>query len=153
MDRLSRHFAKSLTIKDRRSWCQDIELVGKKTFKIIIDAEAARQKRIKQAMDRVKRLDKNYCQISGEKKTIETPNVTIVAHHIYDKQNHKHLEDSLDNLITLSGRVHVDFHAWNGNSKESCAPDDLINFVQKFYPDNYQVIHRLNQVKQKLNIG
>jgi hypothetical protein len=152
MDKLSRHFAKLLTVKDRRAWCEAVEIVGKKTFKIIIDAEAARQKRIESAMKRAKTRDKNHCQVTGAKNAIEK-RVNLVAHHIYDKQKHPDLEDSLDNLITMSEEIHNSFHAWNGGYKETCNPDCLIQYVQTFYPDNYEIIDRLNKVKKKLLIN
>ena len=46
INKISRHLAKVLTVKDRRGWCEAVEIVGKKTFKLIGDAETAKQKRL-----------------------------------------------------------------------------------------------------------
>jgi hypothetical protein len=36
-----------------------------------------------------------------------------------------------DNLITLTEKVHKDFHAWNGGTKKPCTIDDLIRFADE----------------------
>lgn len=151
--RLSQHLAKVLTVKDRRGWCAAIEVVGKKTFKLIIDYETALQKRIASAMNQAKKRDKNCCQITNKKHDRNNKGINIVAHHIYSKDHYPHLATSLENLITLTQEVHNDFHAWNGGSKKPCTADDLIKFVNELYPDKYEVIMKLNKVKQVLNVG
>jgi hypothetical protein len=55
------------------------------------------------------------------------------------------------NLITLTQEVHNDFHTWNGGFKKPCTVDNLIQFVSELYPDNYEVMLRLNKVKEMLN--
>lgn len=148
IDKLSRHFAKALTVEDRRAWCEAVESVSKKSFKLITDAEAAKQKRIESAMGKARSRDKNQCQITGTKRS---SHVHIAAHHIYDKKNYEHLADCVDNIITLTQAVHTDFHTWLGGHRKSCTADSLIEFVQALYPDNYEVVHRLNYVKQVLS--
>jgi hypothetical protein len=149
--KLSQHLAKALTVKDRRGWCAAIEFVGKKTFKLIINEQAALQQRISSAMDRAKRRDGNRCQITGVRRDRYNKTVNIVAHHIYSKEHYPHLATCLDNLITLTQEVHNDFHAWNGGSQKSCTVDHLVQFVNELYPDNYEVSLRLNKVKQMLD--
>ena len=152
LNKLSRHLAKALTVKDRRSWCEAVEVVGKKTFKLIIDAETAKQKRIDTAMDRAKKRDKSQCQITGVKRDKQNKGININVHHIYDQHHYEHLADCEDNLITLSQEVHTDFHTWNGGSQKSCTAKNLIEFVQQLHSDNYAVILRLNKIKQILSI-
>lgn len=152
LDKLSRHLAKVLTVKDRQSWCKAVESVSKQTFKLIIDAETAKQKRIDTAMDRAKKRDKSQCQVTGVKRDKQNKGININVHHIYDRHHYQHLADCEDNLITLSQEVHNDFHTWNGGSKKSCTADNLIEFVQQLHSDNYAVILRLNKVKQILAI-
>lgn len=151
MYKLSGHFAKVLTVKDRRAWCEAIEKVGRKSFKLITDAEAAKQKRIESAMRKAKNRDKNQCQITGAKRDNQHKEVHIVAHHIYDRRNYQHLADCVDNIITLTKVVHTDFHAWISGRKKPCTADSLIEFVQTLYPDNFEVVFRLNKVKQILS--
>jgi hypothetical protein len=150
LNKLSRHLAKALTVKDRRSWCEAIEVVGKKTFKLITDAETAKKKRIDTAMDRAKKRDKSQCKITGKKRDKENKGINITVHHIYDRHHYPHLADCEDNLITLSQEVHNDFHTWNGGSQKPCTADDLIKFAQQLHSDNYEVILRLNKIKQIL---
>ena len=103
-------------------------------------------------MDRAKKRDKSRCQITGTERDKKSKSVNITAHHIYDKKHYPHLADCEDNLITLSQEVHNDFHAWNGGSGKSCTADNLIDFVQQLHSDNYEVIMRLNKIKQILAI-
>lgn len=150
--KISRHLAKVLTVKDRRGWCEAVEVVGKKTFKLIEDAETAKQKRIEAAMYRVKKRDKSQCQVTGIKRDRQNRTVNITVHHIYDRQHYPYLADCDDNLITLSQEVHNDFHTWNGGSQKTCTADNLIDFVQQLHSDNYAVTLRLNKVKQILAV-
>lgn len=148
--KLSQHLAKALTVKDRRGWCEAIEVVGKKTFKMIIDRETAQENRIKVAMGKAKRRDGKCCQITRIKHDKCNKAVNIVVHHIYDKKHYPHLAASLDNLITLTQEVHNDFHAWNGGFQKPCTVDHLMQFVSELYPDRDEVIFRLNEVKKIL---
>ncbi len=150
--KLSQHLAEALTVKDRRGWCRAIEVVGKKTFKLIIDKQAALQQRITSAMDKAKRRDDNRCQITGVKRDKYNKSVNIVAHHIYSKEHYPHLATCQDNLITLTQEVHNEFHAWNGGFQKPCTAAHLIEFVNKLYSDNYEVVERLNEIKQMLDI-
>lgn len=148
--RLAQHLAQTLTVKDRRSWCQAIEIVGRKTFKLILDDLDSREKRIAAAMNAARKRDHNTCQITGAKRT-KGSRVNIVVHHIYSREHYPHLAASVDNLITLSEEIHQNFHTWNGGFKKPCTPDHLIQFVIQFYPDNYDVIMKLNRVKTILD--
>ena len=153
VNKLSRHLAQALTIKDRRSWCEAIEVVGKRTFKLIEDEENARQKRINMAMARAKKRDKDRCQITGVKRDKQNKGININVHHIYDRHHYQYLADCEDNLITLSQEVHNDFHTWNGGCQKSCTADDLIKFVQQLHPDNFEVILRLNKIEQIFKVA
>jgi len=150
--KLSQHLAKALTIKDRRGWCEAIEVVGKKTFKLIIDEQTVWENKINSAMHSAKKRDGKCCQITGKKHDQFNKEVNIVAHHIYSKEHYPYLATCVDNLITLTQVVHNDFHAWNGGFKKPCTVDHLIQFAHELYPDNYKVMLRLNQVKQMLNV-
>lgn len=149
--KLSQHLAKELTVKDRRGWCAAIEVVGKKTFKLIIDEQTAWQKKIDSAMNAAKKRDSSRCQITGVKREKFNKTVNIVVHHIYSKEHYPRLAACQDNLITLTQEVHNEFHGWNGGSQKSCTVDHLIQFVNNLHPDNYEVILRLNKVKQMLD--
>lgn len=149
--RLSQHLSTVLTVKDRRSWCAAIDIVGKKTFKLIVDAQTAQQKRIETAMSAAKRRDKNCCQVTSKKRDKQNKAINIVAHHIYSKEHYPHLATCQDNLLTLTQEVHNEFHSWNGGFQKPCTVDHLLQFVNELYPDNYEVVLRLNTVKQMLD--
>ncbi|MGA1263550.1 MAG: hypothetical protein ACO331_06535 [Prochlorothrix sp.] len=150
--KFSRHLSTQLTVKDRRSWCAAIEVVGKKTFKMILDQRSAKEKRIEVAMNAAKKRDAKTCRITGIKRDKHNKSVNIVAHHIYSKEHYEHLAACVDNLITLTQEVHNDFHAWNGGYQKPCTADHLIQFVQELHPDNYEVIMSLKEVKRVLNV-
>jgi hypothetical protein len=151
--KISQHLGKALTVKDRRGWCAAIDVVGKKTFKLIIDEETALDKRISSAMNKARTRDGKCCQITGKKRDKFNPAVNIVVHHIYSRKDYPHLAACQDNLITLTQEVHTDFHAWNGGFQKPCTVDNLIQFVSELYPENFKVIGTLNQVKKILNAG
>ena len=150
--KLSQHLAKFLTIKDRRSWCSAIEVVGKKTFKMIVDQQTAHKQKVLTAMDVAKKRDKKTCQITYKKHDKYNKGINIVAHHIYSKEHYPHLSACTDNLITLCQEIHDEFHGWNGGSQKPSNADQLIQFVNELYPENYDIILRLNYVKQILNV-
>jgi hypothetical protein len=51
----------------------------------------------------------------------------------------------------LTQEVHNEFHAWNGGSQKLCTAELLIEFVSKLYPDNYEVVMRINESKKILD--
>ncbi|MEB3164447.1 MAG: hypothetical protein VKK80_14550, partial [Prochlorothrix sp.] len=99
-----------------------------------------------------KKRDAKTCRITGLKRDKYNKSVNIVVHHIYSKKHYEHLAACVDNLITLTQEVHNDFHAWNGGYQQPCTADHLIQFVQELYPDNYEVIMSLKEVKKVLNV-
>lgn len=148
--KISQRLASELKSKDRRNWCAAIEVVGKKTFKLVIDAQTAQQKKVEAAMDAAKRRDGSRCQITNQKRD-RYNKINVIVHHLYSKEHYPHLAACRENLITLAQEVHVEFHGWNGGSKAACTVDDLIRFVTQLYPDNYEVVLKLGQVKQMLD--
>lgn len=147
--KLSQRLATELTVKDRRGWCAAIEVVGKKTFKLIIDAQTAEQKRIEAAMKAAKTRDGSRCQVTNQKRDKHNK-INLVVHHLYSREHHPHLAACRENLITLEQNVHSEFHNWNGGSQKPCTVDDFVSFVNQLYPDNYEVTLKLNQMKQML---
>lgn len=146
-DKLCRELTSELRSKDRKEWCGAVEIVGKKTFKLIISEQEAEKKRIQAAIVSAKKRDKNTCQITNQKPS-KYDQFNMAAHHIFSVKHYPHLATSLDNLITLKEEVHKEFHVWNGGSKEPCTIDELIQFVNERYPDADQVAVRLNKIKQ-----
>jgi hypothetical protein len=111
-----------LTVKDRRGWCESVEIVGKKTFKLLIDHQTTREHQIEAAMRAAKQRDKSRCQLTHVKRD-KYNKVNVVAHHFYSRQHYPDLAASVDNLITLSEEVHTEFHTWNGGFDKPCTLD------------------------------
>lgn len=149
--RLSRILSEELKSKDRRSWCGAVEFVGRKTFKLIIDAQTAEDKRIQAAMKAAKSRDSHCCQVTQQKRGKHNK-VNLVVHHLYSREKYPHLAACRENLITLTQDVHSEFHTWNGGFQTPCTVDDFIRFVNELHPDNYEVVLKLNQVKQMLAV-
>ena len=150
--KLSQCLSKELTSKDRRSWCAAVEVVGKKTFKLITDAQDAQQKKIQSAMNAARTRDGGRCQITHAKSD-KYKKFNMVVHHIYSQKDYPNLAVCRENLITLTQEVHTEFHTWNGGSQKRCTADDLIRFVNQLYPDNYEVVLKLNEAKKMFEPG
>ncbi len=144
--RLSQNLSNQLTSKDRRAWCEAVDIVGRKTLKAITAEADSRQQRIQKAMGEAKKRDKETCQITREKPT-RHDQFNIAAHHIFSSKHYPHLAVSVDNLITLKEGVHKEFHTWNRGNGNPCTVNDLIDFVCERYLDSSEVLLRLYQVK------
>ena len=143
---LSQNLSKTLTSKDRREWCRAVDIAGKAALKAIIDAQAQRQKRIEKAMRAAKSRDGSTCQITHRKRD-KLDRMNADAHHIFSSKHYPHLAAVEDNIITLADDVHKEFHIWNGGSSTPCTIDDLIQFVCERYPENIEVMPRLQEIK------
>lgn len=145
--RLSQNLAQSLTSKDRRAWCKAVDIAGKDALKAITAARDNREKQISKAMKKARNRDNETCQITLEKKTKHDHQFQMASHHIFSSHHYSHLAAVEDNIITLRGEVHDEFHSWNGGSKNPCTVDDLIQFICERYPDYPAVLTRLYEVK------
>ncbi len=144
--RLSQDLSQRLTSKDRRAWCEAVDVAGRKALKAIAAEVESRQQKIQKAMRAAKKRDKNTCQITRQKSTKHNQ-FDIAAHHVFSSKHYPHLAVSVDNLITLRESVHKEFHAWNRGNDKPCTVDDLIDFVCERYPDKPEVLPKLSQVK------
>jgi hypothetical protein len=149
--KLARALSESLTQKNRREWCQEVGKVVKPQVEDIVKQIIQREKNIQKVMERVKKRDRETCQITEQKKN-PINKLKIAAHHLYSRNEYPHLADVENNLITLSCEVHEQFHQeFMGGTNKPCTIDDLINFVHRYYPENSQVILWLEQ--QKIVLG
>lgn len=147
--KLAQLLSNALKKIDRREWCSSIDIVGKKTFKLLIDAQTAEEKRIKSAMDSAKTRDRSRCRITGQKRE-KYHEIYIVGHHIFSKEHYSHLAACRENLITLAEGVHNEFHSWNGGTQNPCTIDHLIQFINERYPDKDEISVELKQIKHML---
>ena len=145
--RISRNLSQSLTSKDRQEWCKAVDIAGKEALKAITAARENREKQISRAMKRARKRDSETCQITLTKKSKHDHGFQIASHHVFSSHHYPHLAAVEDNIITLRGEVHDEFHSWNGGSKNPCTVDDLIQFVCERYPDHPEALTRLYEIK------
>jgi len=149
--KLAKAFEECQTKKNRKQECKDVGEVILPQVEDIVEQIKNRDKRIQSAMDRVKRRDRQTCQISRKRKT-SINKLKVAAHHLYSVSGYPFLADVENNLITLSDEVHTQFHQeYMGGSCKPCTVDDLIAFVHEYYPENGPVVTWL--VQQKLILG
>ena len=144
--RLSQDLSKQLTSRDRRAWCEAVDIAGRKALKAITAEAESRQQKIQKAMREAKKRDKNTCQITRQKST-KYDQFDIAAHHVFSSKYYPHLAMSVDNLITLKESVHKEFHTWNRGNDKPCTVDDLIDFVCERYPERPEALSRLYQIR------
>ena len=145
--RLSQDLSKQLTNKDRREWCKAVDVVGQSTFKAIVSAKERKQRKISKAMKAARQRDKDTCQITGEKPTMHHHQFDMASHHIFSSHHYPHLAATIENIITLKGDVHKEFHSWNGGNSNPCTVEDLTEFICERYPENTQILTRLFEIK------
>ncbi|MGG6292819.1 hypothetical protein ACQ4M4_00225 [Leptolyngbya sp. AN02str] len=148
--KLSQSFSKRLTRKNRKEECKDVGHVISSQVEDIVKQILNRQSKMEKALKQAKRRDGKKCLVTGKRSnSIESCN--LVAHHLYSKSEYPHIADCLDNLITISEEVHKQFHEhYMGGYHKPCALNDFIQFMQQYYPDNYQLVNWLEGQKRKL---
>lgn len=145
--RISQNLALTLTSKDRQEWCKAVDVAGKDALKAITAARDDRDRQVSRAMKKARKRDSETCQITLDKKTRHDHQFQMASHHIFSSHHYPHLAAVEDNIITLRGEVHDEFHSWNGGSKNPCTVDDLIHFVCERYPDYPSALTRLYAVR------
>jgi len=150
--KLSRAFYELIKDAERKEWCQDVGEVLSLQIKKIVDEIIEREKNIRKMKNYVRdKRDKSTCQITKEKKA-RASSFKLDVHHLYMASQYPHLADDINNLITLKQEIHDQFHLeYMGGKDKYCTIDDFINFVQKYYPENSDVIITLE--KRKLALG
>lgn len=149
--KLSRAFSESLTKKNRREECLDVGEVINIQIEDIVKRIIEREQAISKVKAKAKERDKKTCRVT-EVKVNKIDAQQLAAHHLYSQNAYPHLADCIDNLITISVDVHNQFHDQHmGGKARPCTPDDLIKFVQQYYPENFQVVTWLEG--QKLKMG
>jgi hypothetical protein len=149
--KITNNLSSTLTVKNRKEWCEAIEVVAPSTFKLLISHQDAKLKRVQKACELSRKRDGNACQITKEKPS-RSNKFNLASHHIFSKAHYPDLEDSLDNIITLKEEVHKEFHTYMGGTQNECTIDNLIEFVIQFYPEAEDAIFLLNNIKAKLKV-
>ncbi|MEA5447370.1 hypothetical protein VB780_02235 [Leptolyngbya sp. CCNP1308] len=148
--KLSRAFSGSLQKKNRQEECLDVGEVIVPQIEDIVKRIIDREKAINKAKSDAKKRDNKTCQVTAVKvNRVETQQ--LAAHHLYSRSTYPHLADCIDNLITITVEVHNQFHDhYMGGKGKPSMPEDFIQFVQQYYPDNFGVVTWLENQKLKL---
>jgi hypothetical protein len=150
--KLSHAFYELIQDHERKEWCQDVGEVIDEQVSMIVGEIFKRHKNIIKRKDYVReKRDKNTCQITKEKKA-PASSFTLAVHHLYMASQYPHIADDDNNLITLKQEIHDQFHCnYMGGNDKCCTIDNFIDFVQRYYPENSDVIITLE--KRKLALG
>ena len=148
--RLSQAFHECQTKKNRKEECKDVGEVIKSEVDKIINLIKKREDNILTAKDNAKKRDKKTCQLTGQKNN-KVNQLKLTAHHLYSQNEYPLLADREDNLITVVGEVHEQFHLhYMGGYQKPCTIDDFIDFVQKYYPGQTDTLSWLQYQQQRL---
>jgi hypothetical protein len=154
---ISRQLGTRLTQKHRQDWVKVVAEYVPRALETLEKHESGRQKRIKNAEDRIKKDAKGRCQITGRRKSVGKFN--LVAHHLFDKNTYPQFADMADNLIAIGEDIHNQFHQWMGGTQKACTVEDMERFIEEFghslfAEDNVElaikVRMRLSQSRERL---
>jgi hypothetical protein len=149
--KLAQVFEEHQSKKNRKEWCKDVgETIAAQVENIVTEIKN-REERIASAKKRVKTRDNQTCRVTLQRAN-RVNGLQLAAHHLYSRNEYPHLADIENNLITLTGEVHRQFHQEHmGGTNKPCTIDDFVSFVQKYHPSRTEVIIWLEQ--QKLVLG
>lgn len=116
--------------KHRQEWLKVVVEYVPPALEAIEKHEAAREKRIADAMKRVCRQASGYCQLTNRRKSVHKFN--LEAHHLFDKNSYPKLADMDVNLIAIGGDIHSHFHQWMGGTHVSCTIEDMERYIEEF---------------------
>ncbi|AFY60320.1 hypothetical protein [Synechococcus sp. PCC 6312] len=144
--RIGEFLADHLSNSARKKWCNTVVINVKHLYPQLTGL--TKKQIIDKAKEQALERDKHKCQItgfSGLKGQIE-----VDVHHLYNAKHYPQLEDSLDNLLTISTALHCEFHAWMGGTNQPCTIDDLIRFIVQLYPEYRTSLITLNRFRTRL---
>ena len=134
---VSKHLGIRLSQKHRREWVKVVSEYAPKALDTLEKYEAEREKRIKRAMDRVRKQANGRCQITNRRKSVYKFDLEV--HHLFDRHAYPQFADMEINLIAIEASVHDHFHQWLGNTKVPCTVEDMERYVEEFsnslFPD------------------
>jgi len=151
LEKLSLELSLTLRSEERREYCQRVREVAPPALEFLALAPSPpSQKEIELAMDLAKRRDNQSCIIMGKPERYN--NFNLIGHHLFNQKNYPFFSADTDNIITISHRIHEDFHRWNGGNDKSCTVDDFIDFIESHYPSKHQAILKLLRRRKILEL-
>jgi hypothetical protein len=116
--------------KHRQEWLKVVVEYVPLALEAIEKHEAAREKRIADAMRRVCSQASGYCQLTNRRRSVYRFN--LEAHHLFDKNSYPKLADIEVNLIAIGGDIHSHFHQWMGGTHVPCTIEDMERYIEEF---------------------
>jgi hypothetical protein len=156
---VSKQLSIKLTQKHRQEWVKVVAEYAPKALSAIEKHEEDRQKRIKQAMDSVRKKARGRCQITNRRQAAH--GFDLEAHHLFDKKHHPQLADVELNLIAIASDIHLHFHQWMGGPHVPCTIEDMEKYIAEFSSHLFsgddieqatKVAIRLSQTKTVLRV-
>lgn len=140
-----------LTKRYRQDYVKIVSEYAPKALAAIEKQEKERTRKIKAAMESVRKKARGRCQITNKKQSVHHFNLEV--HHLYDQQTYPQYADIEVNLIAISGVIHNDFHKWMGGSKVTCTPHDMERYIEQFgdslFEDNIEQAIKIGRILSK----
>ncbi len=96
--------------------------------------------------------DNNTCQVTGiQKNQYNRYQVNLRVHHLYDESHYPYLAANIDNLITITYKIHDDFHVhFNGGTIYETTIDLFIEYLRQFHYNKELLITELYERKRRI---
>ncbi|MEO0406768.1 MAG: hypothetical protein AAF289_05395 [Cyanobacteria bacterium P01_A01_bin.135] len=127
---VSKQLGVRLSQRHRQEWAKVVADYAPLAIEAIEQHEAGREKRIKQAMNRVRKRAGRRCQLTNRRQAIHRFDLEV--HHLFDKNVYPQLADVETNLIAIASDIHTHFHMWMGGTHITCTVEDMERYVEEF---------------------
>jgi hypothetical protein len=133
---VGRQLGVRLTQKHRQEWVKVVAEYAPKALVTLEKFEADKEKRIRKAMDTVRKQARGRCQITRRRQCVEKFDLEV--HHLFDRHTYPELADMEVNMIAIASDIHAHFHQWHGGSKVSCTVEDMEKYIEEFSNSLFQ---------------
>lgn len=127
---VSKHLGIRLSQKHRQEWMKVVADYAPPALETIERHEADREKRIKRAMDRVRKQASGRCQLTARRQAVHKFDLEV--HHLFDKNAYPQLADMETNLMAIGSDIHGHFHQWMGGTQVTCTVEDMERYIEEF---------------------
>jgi hypothetical protein len=127
---VGKHLGVRLTQRHRQEWVKVVADYAPKALMTLEKYEADKEKRIKIAMDKVRKQANKRCEITNRKQAVYKFDLEV--HHLFDKKSYPQVADMEVNLIAIASDIHAHFHQWMGGCNVSCTVEDMEKYIEEF---------------------
>jgi 5-methylcytosine-specific restriction endonuclease McrA len=110
------------------------------------------RKQIDYMKRKARERDYNTCQVTGiQGHQNNRYEVQLTVHHLYDESHYPYLAADIDNLITITKKIHDDFHIhFNGATIHETTIDLFIKYIETFHYNKESLITELYERKRRI---